>query len=302
MKQYTKRQQLEILRAQLDNERSTFIAHWRDLSDFVQPRRARFYTSDVNKGDRRNQKIIDSTATMALRTLRSGMMSGVTSPARPWFKLATADPELSESGPVKMWLSKVQKIMTTSMLKSNLYNTLPTVYGDLGLFGTAPMSVEEDFSGDVFYTQSFPIGSYMISKNEMGKVDVFIREFRMTVRQVVQKFGLTDGSTEIDWSNISTYVKNLWDVNQTEQWVEIVHTIMPNPDHDPRKLDSKLKNFFQFIMSVELAAQLLKDICNLVTARKCYLKKDMIIFLFFVHGGKSQAKMFMALTVQGCWR
>lgn len=243
MKQYTKRQQLEILRAQLDNERSTFIAHWRDLSDFVQPRRARFYTSDVNKGDRRNQKIIDSTATMALRTLRSGMMSGVTSPARPWFKLATADPELSESGPVKMWLSKVQKIMTTSMLKSNLYNTLPTVYGDLGLFGTAPMSVEEDFSGDVFYTQSFPIGSYMISKNEMGKVDVFIREFRMTVRQVVQKFGLTDGSTEIDWSNISTYVKNLWDVNQTEQWVEIVHTIMPNPDHDPRKLDSKFKKF-----------------------------------------------------------
>lgn len=243
MKQYTKRQQLEILRAQLDNERSTFLPHWRDLSDFVQPRRARFYTSDVNKGDRRNQKIIDSTATMALRTLRSGMMSGVTSPARPWFKLATQDPELSESGPVKMWLSKVQKIMTTSMLKSNLYNTLPTVYGDLGLFGTAPMSVEEDFSGDVFYTQSFPVGSYMISKNEVGKVDVFIREFRMTVRQVVQKFGLVEGSSEIDWSNISMYVKNLWDVNQTEQWVEIVHTIMPNPDHDMRKLESKFKKF-----------------------------------------------------------
>jgi len=104
LKQYTKRQELEILRSQLFNERASFTPHWRDLSDFVQPRRSRFYTSDVNKGDRRNQKIIDSTATMALRTLRSGMMSGVTSPARPWFRLTTPDPDLAEFGSVKMWL------------------------------------------------------------------------------------------------------------------------------------------------------------------------------------------------------
>jgi hypothetical protein len=243
LKLYTKRQQLEILRSQLDNERSTFTAHWRDLSDFVQPRRARFYTSDVNKGDRRNQKIIDSTATMALRTLRSGMVSGITSPARPWFRLTTPDPELAEFGAVKMWLHQVQRIMTTSMLKSNLYNTLPVVYGDLGLFGTAPMSVEESFTGDVFHTQSFPVGSYMIAKNDIGMVDTFVREFRMTVRQVVQKFGINEAGNEIDWSNISSYVKNLWDINQTEQWIEIVHTIMPNPEYDPRKLESKYKKF-----------------------------------------------------------
>lgn len=240
---YTKRQQLEILRSQLDNERSTFTAHWRDLSDYVQPRRARFYTSDVNKGDRRNQKIIDSTATMALRTLRSGMMSGVTSPARPWFRLTTGEPQLAEVGAVKVWLSQVQHILQTSFLKSNLYNTLPTVYGDLGLFGTAAMSIEEDFNGDVIYTQSFPIGSYMIAKNNVGRVDTFVREFRMTVQQVVQQFGIEPGASEIDWSNISAYVKNLWDIGQTQQWVEIVHVICPNWNYKPNRLESRFKKY-----------------------------------------------------------
>ena len=240
---YTKKQKLELLRAQLDAERSTFIAHWRDLSDYVLPRRARFYTLDVNKGDRRNQKIIDSTATLAARTLRSGLMSGITSPARPWFKLTTPDPDLAEFGAVKEWLHTVQRIMSTSFLKSNLYNILPTLYGDLSTFGTSPMSIEEEFSGNVFHCDSFPVGSYMISKNRWGVVDCFIREFRLTVRQLVEHFGYDKATNKIDWTNISDNVKNLWDINQKEQWVEVIHTIKPNEDYDPNKLESKYKKY-----------------------------------------------------------
>jgi len=199
------RRNLELLKAQLDNERSTFVSHWRDLSDYVRPRRARFYTGDTNKGDKRNQKIIDSTATLAERTLRAGMMSGLTSPARPWFRLTTPDPDLAEFNSVKQWLYQVQNIMLNSFLRSNLYNTLPLVYGDNGLFGTAPMSVEESFTGNILHTRSYPVGSYMIAKNWLGIVDTFILEFRMTVRQIVQQFGQVDGFGKPDWSNISTY-------------------------------------------------------------------------------------------------
>src|SRR3990170_4753438 len=92
----TKRQQYEILRSQLEIERSSFLSHWGELGSFILPRRPRFSVTDVNRGDRRNQKIIDSTATLAIRTLRSGMMGGVTSPARPWFRLTTIDPNLAE--------------------------------------------------------------------------------------------------------------------------------------------------------------------------------------------------------------
>ena len=80
----TKRRNFEVLRSQLENEYSSFKSHHRELGSFILPRRPRFEITDVNKGDKRNRDIIDSTATLAVRTLASGMMSGVTSPARPW--------------------------------------------------------------------------------------------------------------------------------------------------------------------------------------------------------------------------
>ena len=185
---YSKRQKYERLRAQLENERATFETQWRDLNDYILPRRARFFVSDSNKGDRRNLKILDTTPTLAARTLRAGMMSGVTSPARPWFRLTVPDLDMSESGPVKSWLHDVTSRMNTVFIRSNLYNVLPIGYGDLGVFGTAAIFHEEDFK-DVMRFYSFPIGSYMIANNSKGQVDVFIREFRMTVRQIITKFG-----------------------------------------------------------------------------------------------------------------
>lgn len=238
-----KRKNLELLKQQLLNERSSFEAHWRDLGDYILPRRPRFYTTDINRGDRRNQKIIDSTATLAARSLRSGMMSGITSPARPWFRLTTPDPSLAEFGSVKEWLFKVQNIISTTFLKSNLYNILPICYGDLGVFGTSPISVQELFTGDLLQFDSYPIGSYMIAKDSYGKVNTFFRIFRMTVSQVVQKFVPIEND-EPNWNNVSDYVKNMFEKGQTQEWVEICHVIKPNEFYDEKKLDSKYKKFY----------------------------------------------------------
>jgi hypothetical protein len=239
----TKRQRLEHLKTMLKNERSTFRSHWQDLNDFILPRRGRFFVEDVNRGDRRNNKIIDSTATLAARTLRSGMMSGVTSPARPWFRLTTPNPAQAESGAVKQWLHTVSERLSYTFLKSNIYNILPIVYGDLGVFGTAAMSIEEDFD-DVIRCQSFPIGSYMVAKDYRGRVNVFVREFQMTVRQVVEQFAEKDENGKIiDWSNIALTTKRLWDEKQYEQWVQVTHVIAPNHDYDGKKLKSKYKKF-----------------------------------------------------------
>jgi len=240
---YSKRQKYERLRAQLENERSTFKSQWRELNDYVLPRRARFFVSDSNKGDRRNLKIIDSTATLSARTLRSGMMGGITSPARPWFRLTIPDADMSESGPVKEWLHEITTRMTTVFLRSNLYNVLPIIYGDIGIFGTAALFHEEDFD-NVMRFYSFPIGSYMIANNDKLQVDVFIRDFRMTVRQIVNKFGVSaENPTKVDWTNISSKVKSLWDSNNPEAWIDLCHVVAPNDEWDPNKLESKYKKY-----------------------------------------------------------
>ena len=230
----SKRQRLVLMKAHHEIERATFLPTWRDCGDFTWPTRQRYEITDVNRGDRRNLKIIDSTATYAARTLRSGMMSGVTSPARPWFRLTTHDPDLARFGPVKEWTHFVTQRMQTAFIRSNLYTTLPGVYGDMGVFGTAAMLIEED-PDSVIRTFSYPIGSYMLSNNDKLQIDTYIREFQLTVRQIVEKFARVKDTGHIDWSNISEVVQRAWENSEYETWISICHSIYPNPDYDPNR-------------------------------------------------------------------
>jgi Bacteriophage head to tail connecting protein len=239
----SKRERLELLKGSLFTIRSSFDAHWRDLADFVQPRRIRFFASDRNRGDKRNQNIIDSSARFAHRTLQSGLHAGLTSPARPWFKLTTPDPDLADFEPVKEWLHLFTQRMITVFIQSNLYQSLPTVYGDFGLFGTAAMAAVED-GKDLFRTYAYPIGSFAIGLDERNVVDTFVREYELTVKQIVRRYGVrSPGSTSIDWSNISTSVKNLWDRGDYEQSIPVTWMVKPNEDADADRFESRFLPF-----------------------------------------------------------
>lgn len=230
---------------QLDNELVSFLPGWRDICDHFSPRRARFYTSDVNKGDRRNQKILNCDPVLAVKTLRAGMMGGITSKARPWFKYTIKDSDLAEYGSVKRWLHRVTDIIRGSFAGSNVYNTLNLLYGDLGCYATSPMSFEENFD-KVFHSQSFPVGSYRIAKDHLGRVNTFSRDYKMTVRQIIHRFGQVDEeSGRIDFSNISQFVRDAWEQGNYEFWIGVSHMIQPNDYYSPEmaRVDSKYKKF-----------------------------------------------------------
>lgn len=249
------RAECEILRVQLALEMSTFRSHWMELNDNILPRRGRFYVTDVNKGDRRNQKIIDSTATSAARTLAAGMMAGVTSPARPWFRLMTGDADLDEQDAVKEWLHEVQTRMSTAMLRSNLYNKLPLLYGDIGVFGTGAIGVFED-EDTVFRCYDFPVGSFAIANDDKLRVRTWLRLFRISVDQVVQKWGQIDKRTgkpnfmDGRESTISYTVQNLWKSGNRQAWIDIVHCIRQNLAYDGEKIMSQYKRFEQIYYEI----------------------------------------------------
>ncbi len=238
----TKLQRYEVLRADLDADYKTYEGQYRDLNDFILPSRGRFMLSDRNRGDRRNHKILDITAYLSARTLSSGMVAGVMPPSRNWKRLTTPDPDLAEYGSVKEWLYVVDTRLTNAFLKSNLYNITPVAFGDLGVFGTPAIMMEED-TLEISRFYSFPVGSFRIAKDYRGRVNVFLREFGMTVRQLVEKFGTKDGTGMPDWSNISITVRNLWERGSYESWINVVHVICPNDDYMPGALHSKYKRF-----------------------------------------------------------
>ncbi|WP_337038625.1 MULTISPECIES: portal protein [Pseudescherichia] len=217
--------------AQLDSDRSSFVSHWRELSEFIDPRGSRFLTSETNRNERRNSRIVDPSATLAADTLSSGMMSGITSPARPWFRLATPDPDMMDYGPVKVWLETVQNRMNDMFNKSNLYQSLPLLYSSLGNYSTGAMAVLED-DDDIIRTVPFPIGSYHLANSARGSVDTCYRKFSMTVRQLVMQFGK---------DNVSLSVRGMWESGNYEQWVEVMHAVYPNVDRDTGRMDSKNK-------------------------------------------------------------
>lgn len=227
------KQQLNKQLSQLKAERLSFEPHWRELSDFTRPRSTRFTASEVNRGDRRNSKIIDPAAVMAARTLSSGMMSGITSPARPWFRLETPDRDLMDYGPVKLWLETVEQRMNEVFNRSNLYQSLPLMYEDLGTFATGAMAVVAD-PQRVIRTVPFPTGSFYIANGADLSVDTAVREFSMTVRQVITEFGM---------DTVSDTVKSQWNSGQYGQWVNVVHAVYPNLDRQTGKLEAKHKAY-----------------------------------------------------------
>jgi len=234
----TKRTRYERLRSALFTERANFDAHWKELADFYFPRRTRFWAGDRNRGDKRNQNIINSTGRFAARTLQSGLHAGLTSPARPWLKLTTPDLELAEHAPVKAWLHQVTRRMLTLFSLSNLYNVLPIVYGDMGVFGVGAMAVLED-SEDVFRCEQYPIGSYAIGLDRRGRATTFVREYQLTVRQIIEEFALAANGRDIDWTNLSTTVRTLWNQGQYEAPIEITWIVLPNEDADRNRLEAR---------------------------------------------------------------
>lgn len=214
----------------LKEERSSWMSHWRDISEVLLPRAGRFLPTENNRGGRAAfRKILDSTGTRALRTLSGGMMSGMTSPARPWFRLTTFNPELDESYEVKVWMSQVTSLMQMVFYKSNTYRALQMAYEELGAFGTSATLIYDDFDR-VIHCHPLTIGEFAIATDSRGRVNTVYREFRMTVAMLVQEFGL---------ANVSRTVKDMYDRGQLDEWVEVINAIEPRTERDPRKTDAK---------------------------------------------------------------
>ena len=209
---------------QLKSERSSWISHWKEISDYLLPRSGRFFGSDRNIGVRRHNSIYDSTGTRALRVLAAGMMSGMTSPARPWFRLSVNDPDLAKVSAVKLWLNDVTSLMHTIFQKSNTYRALHAMYEELGAFGTAASLVTADYH-TVIRHYPLTVGEYCLATNWQGEVTTIYREFQKTVREMVGEFG---------HERVSTSVRNLYDRGSLEEWITVIHAVEQRSDRDTR--------------------------------------------------------------------
>ncbi|MFI5000172.1 MAG: portal protein, partial [Reyranellales bacterium] len=114
---------------------------------------------------------------------------------------------------------EVQRRVLHVFAKSNLYNCLHTLYGELGVFGTAALWVDED-EEDTVRGYTLTAGEYWLASSRRLAVDTLYRTVWWTVRQIVDTFGR---------DSVSPGIRAAYDGGQLDLEYEIVHAIEPNP-------------------------------------------------------------------------
>lgn len=224
-------------RAGMDLEYGQWEPHFRELRDAIMPSRGRFSLGENRQGSTINKRIIDAAGRKGLRTIKSGLMAGMTSPSRPWFKLGIGDDGVKDDQEVKAYLHESQKRMYTVLRGSNIYRTLDTCYGDLGLYGTFAGLIVSDFE-NVIHSHAFPMGRYRIAANSKGIVDVLHWDLRMTVKNCVDDFGL---------ENCSSAVQRRFKANDLHTYVDVCAAVEYRSDRDtssPLAIDKPLGAYY----------------------------------------------------------
>lgn len=216
----TKRRILQE-KADLWSERSSWDSQWAEIARLLLPGAGRFSASDRNRGDKR-QRILNDTATAAHAVTVAGLMSGSCSPARPWIRMTVADKDKARYHSVKAWLDDFTRLVLSIMAKSNAYRAIPMIDGELVAFGTGAALQMNDFD-TVNHFYPLTVGEYALGQDFRGNVDTFVREFEMTVGQMVKEFG---------YNNCSLSVRNLYDKGNYHTWVPTIHMIKPRRERD----------------------------------------------------------------------
>lgn len=253
--------QFNMVGSNLKELRTPFEPHFRELGSYFMPRRSRFSQGkDHQSKESVNKKILNSRPRLALRTMQSGIHAGITSPARPWFRLIPADPDMRDYAPVKEHLHAAQREMRQLLQSSGLYTVLHILWGDLGLFGTDAAILEDDPVHGL-YGQALVPGEYWIGSNGRGMVDTLYREYRMTLKQLVGKFVFrNDPNAKPNWEVVSPEIKRMWDQNKYSEKIPVRHLIMPRYERDSRLKTADHKPFMSTYWEAEESTRLLGDL------------------------------------------
>ncbi len=211
----------------LEQIRYSWLVHWRDIADHILPRRYRslLTPNQWNRGSPINSKIINSTGTLAARNAAAGIMSGTTSPSRPWFRMTVPDPEVMRDGDVQVWCDEVTKRVMRVMASANYYGAKAVQYLDLVVFGTAPLLIYED-RNTVIRCFNPTAGEYYVWAGPNFDIAGLARKFTMSAAQVMDEFGSENCS-----DNVRNLVRSVSSAVDTE--IIVCHLVEPNPDWEP---------------------------------------------------------------------
>lgn len=229
--------------------RAGYEPWWEEIARFCSPTTSRFIgayrgqstingEATIKLADQLNSKLMDSRAVRASEVLANGMYSGLTSSARPWFKLTIADEELREYQAVKEWLNIVERRLYELFSRTDFYPSNKAGFLELGVFGNEAGLMERHWKYGLVATP-LTTGEYWIGLDDGNKPDSLYRRCDMTVIQHFERFLKgREARNVLPYKVIECYDKGDYDTT-----FPVYHAIEPNDLRDPRRLDFRGKRF-----------------------------------------------------------
>lgn len=222
--------------------RGIWEGHWEEVSRVVLPYYSTsFYSQGVTvPGQKRSQLQYDVTANAALWKFAAAMESMLTPANSKWHRLRPVDPLLKRNQEAMAWFDMANDIMWHYRYSphSGFQAQMHDGYVSIGAFGTCCLFTDQFKDptmpgiGGLRYRQ-VPLGELFFATNHQGQIDKVYRRFRMTLRQIAQKWGvdaMPDGLKDL-----------LKQKPETEEFV--IHVVRPNESFESGRLDIKGKRF-----------------------------------------------------------
>tara|TARA_R110000822_G_scaffold225088_1_gene357939 strand:- start:5411 stop:6850 length:1440 start_codon:yes stop_codon:yes gene_type:complete len=162
--------------------------------------------------------------------LAAGLHGMLTNPASNWFslRLKSSQEEMAQQTDVKNWLED-----TTTAILSEIASPavafpshIHEYYLALCSIGTACMFIGEPARRDGISFRAIHIDEIYIAESADGIIDTVFREFKMTVRQIVQKWGE---------AALSPRIKRMYEKKDYDKEVELLHCVYPRDDVEKGK-------------------------------------------------------------------
>lgn len=202
-------------------------------------------------GQQTGQEVFDDSAMLARNKLVDGMVGYLCSRNQPWFDLelpgkfnfprssgmrSWSGRRVDEYPQVQKWLQDSQTVMYSAFNRSNFYDSVTEFISDGATCGTATYQIEEDITqGSIVFTVPH-FRECFIAENQWGKVDTIYRVYKMTLRQLAQKFSeATMKKADDNWDK--AYSDNMYEER------EILHAIYPRKDFDLSRMNAKAKRW-----------------------------------------------------------
>lgn len=235
--------------AALQTWRDGFATQWEEVAELIAPNsKNTFHYANFNwPGEKKTDRQVDATGMMANHRFGSILDSLLTPRNSKWHTLSANNDYLMKNRQVRLWFEAVTDILFKYRYApiANFSSQNQQNYQSLGAFGNGTMFIDQAVNPagikiPALRYKAVPLGEMFLKENHQGLIDGFIRVFRLTPRQAIQKWG-----SKCPDMIVSAAEK------QSQTPFTFLHRVCPRTDFDPQRLDARGKMFASYYVSVE---------------------------------------------------